>query len=225
VKQELGALPSQQQLQYWQLADMPFDACQLQQLIKEYLSPRQVTKVARTNRSGAVRSVQGLGPDRVQQQYFFLAPSLHSLLRHVQQEQQRTSDFGESASSVQLLRVLRCLQLWEHNLHKQHDVPTLLQRLAAGRGSDHAAAADGVAEVLDMTADDEDDDACGAEQLQEFLAGMVDIVLVRERQGRQQGAAAAAAAARVKDEPHASCLVLAYGMQSSFSWLHCAMLT
>jgi hypothetical protein len=53
VKQELGALPSQQQLQYWQLADRPFDPADLQQLVTHYLMPRQAeTLVGRTNRSG-----------------------------------------------------------------------------------------------------------------------------------------------------------------------------
>jgi hypothetical protein len=39
VKQELGALPSQQHLQYWQLVDRPFDAGHLQQLLAHYLLP------------------------------------------------------------------------------------------------------------------------------------------------------------------------------------------
>jgi hypothetical protein len=41
VKQELGALPIQQQLQYWQLADAPFEPAELRDLVKRYLMPRQ----------------------------------------------------------------------------------------------------------------------------------------------------------------------------------------
>jgi hypothetical protein len=45
VKQELGALPSQQQLQYWQLADRPFEPADLLQLVTHYLMPRQAEQV------------------------------------------------------------------------------------------------------------------------------------------------------------------------------------
>ncbi|KAF6263253.1 hypothetical protein COO60DRAFT_1635284 [Scenedesmus sp. NREL 46B-D3] len=234
VKQELGALPSQQQLQYWQLADKAFDAGQLQALATHYLMPRKAaTLTGRANRSGRARPALVDAPDIVQQQYPVLAPCLHRLLAQVQQQQQpdaivqpkgkrkaadQASSFAESAASVVLLRALRCLQLWEARQVTQPDMPTLLQRMA-GQGSAAAEAADtadaDVTEVVDLTSADDDDNAglggqaaaaaaaaAASDQLQAFLAGQVDVLLVREQQGRQQGGAAATAAGvRVKDEP------------------------
>jgi hypothetical protein len=235
VKQELGALPSQQQLQYWQLADRPFDAAELQQLVTHYLMPRQVETLAgRANRSGRARPALVDVPDRVQQQYSVLAPSMHDLLTRVRQQQQQqqqqhsngdsaaralsrnkagsaAGSFAESPAAVVLLRALRCLQLWETRQVTQPDMPTLLQRLA-GVGSSAAAAAaaasggDDVEEVVDLTADDDGDStkaaaAAAAEQLAAFLAGQVEVLLVRERQQQQQQGAGAVAGVRVKDEP------------------------
>jgi hypothetical protein len=220
VKQELGALPSQQQLQYWQLADAPYDGAQLQALVQRYLLPRQAeTLIGRANRSGRARPAKVNVADVVQQQYPLLAPSLHGLLAQVQQQphqQQPHSSRGkgnaavlastcaQSPAAVVLLRALRCLQLWESRQVTQPEMPTLLQRLAGvGGGTAAAAAADAdVTEVMDLTGDDEDGSgeaaAGNVEQLQAFLAGEIDLLLVREQQGVGAGAAAAV---RVKDEP------------------------
>jgi hypothetical protein len=231
VKQELGALPSQQQLQYWQQADRPFDATDLQVLLQQFMMPRQVKTLAgRANRSGRARPALVDVADRVTQQYPVLAPALHGLLLQVQQEQQRlgmSSSIGagqktasgqtskrkraapkqpsaavyeESPAAVVLLRALRCLQLWESRIVSQPDMPTLLQRLAGvGSGSAAAGLAAGstagntaavdVEDFVDLTGGDDDaemddnDAAAAAEHLQSFLAGEVDVLLVRE-QGR-----------------------------------------
>jgi hypothetical protein len=238
VKQELGALPSQQQLQYWQLADRPFDAADLQQLVSHYLLPGQAATLAgRANRSGRARPALVQVPDRLQRHYPMLAPSLHGLLAQLQQQQQQqqatgsnikhsgkrkaadlAGSFAESPAAVVLLRALRCLQLWESRQVTQPDMPTLLQRLAGvGGGAAAAAGGDGagdVEEVVDLTADD--DGVAGgsghtaaaageseSDVMQAFVAGQIDVLLVREQQSRQGGSSCAAApahAVRVKDE-------------------------
>jgi hypothetical protein len=238
VKQELGALPSQQQLQYWQLADRPFDAADLQQLVSHYLLPVEAEMLAgRANRSGRARPALVQVPDIVQRHYPVLAPSLHGLLAQLQQQQQQASgsntkhsskrkaadsagSFAESPAAVVLLRALRCLQLWESRQVTQPDMPTLLQRLAGVGGCAAAAAAAGgdgagdVEEVVDLTAVEEGEAGCSghtaaageseSDLLQAFVAGQIDVLLVREQQSRQGGCSGAAApvhGVRVKDEP------------------------
>jgi hypothetical protein len=98
VKQELGALPSQQ-LQYWQLADRPFEPADLQQLVTHYLMPRQAeTLVGRANRSGRARPALVDVPDIVQQQNPSLALSLHELLTQLQQQQQQQPSSSNTAA-------------------------------------------------------------------------------------------------------------------------------
>jgi hypothetical protein len=238
VKQEVGALPSQQQLQYWQQADRPFDAAYLQVLLQQFMMPRQVKTLAgRANRSGRARPALVDVADRVTQQYAVLAPTLYGLLLQVQQEQQRlgisssigagqktansqtnkrkrtapqqlsaAAVYAKSAAAVVLLRALRCLQLWESRMVSQPDMPTLLQRLA-GRGSAAAAPAGSTAaveveEFVDLTGGDDDaemdgDAAAAAEQLQAFLVGEVDLLLVREQGRAKKGAVGLGAAAAV----------------------------
>jgi hypothetical protein len=236
VKQELGALPSQQQLQYWQLADRPFETAELQQLVTHYLLPGQAEVLAgRANRSGRARPVLIQVPDIVQRQYPGLAPSLHGLMAQLQQERpdgisssssgrpgkRKAADpagrFLKSPAAVVLLHALRCLQLWETRQVTQPDMPTLLQRLAEQRGgaaATAAAAATGsigdawmdVLEIVDLTGDAYDqgqpvEASCESVQLQAFLAGQVDVLLVREQQGRQGSSGAGLAhGVRVKDE-------------------------
>jgi hypothetical protein len=241
VKQELGALPIQQQLQYWQLADKPFDALELQQLVTHYLLPGMAETLAgRANRSGRARPAMVQVPDIVHRQYAVLAPSLHGLMAQLQQEHpgdiisskgsssgrkgkrkaaDQAGSFVESPAAVVLLRALRCLQLWETRQVTQPHMPTLLQRLAEERGGAAAAttaAATGssgdagmdVLEIVDLTGDCDADDqgqpgeaSCESVQLQEFLAGQVDVLLVREQQGRQVSSGAGVAhGVRVKDE-------------------------
>jgi hypothetical protein len=233
VKQELGALPSQLQLQYWQLADKPFDAIQLQQLVTHYLLPGKAkTLSGRANRSGRARPAMVEVPDIAHRQYPVLAPSLHDLLGQLQHpasssnmkhnSKRKAADkacgFVESPAAVVLLRALRCLQLWESRQVTQPDMPTMLQRLAGVDGGAAAAAAaagsDGdagmdVLEYVDLTGDCDADDqgqpgeaACESAQLQAFLAGQVDVLLVREQQGRQGSSGAGLGhGVRVKAEP------------------------
>jgi hypothetical protein len=133
----------------------------------------------------------------------------------------QAGSFVASPAAVVLLRALRCLQLWESRQVTQPDMPTLLQRLAGaqpggGAAAAAAAAATGssggaemdVLEVVDLTGDCEADDhgqpgeaSCESVQLQAFLAGQVDVLLVREQQGRQgRSRAGLAQGAHVKDE-------------------------
>jgi hypothetical protein len=224
VKQELGDLPSQQQLQYWQLADRPFEPAELQQLVTHYLMPWQAeTLIGRANRSGRARPALVAAPDIVQQQYPMLAPSLHELLTQLQQQQQPSSSnaaaksrsrgkagsaagsFAESPAAVVLLRALRCLQLWETRQVTQPEMPTLLQRLA-GVGSSSAAAAaaageDEVEEVINCTADDDDDDdhsctAAAAAAESEQLAAFLagQVEVLLVREQQQQQGGGASAA-------------------------------
>jgi hypothetical protein len=254
-KQELGALPSQQQLQYWQQADRAFDAADLQLLLQQFMMPRQVKTLAgRANRSGRARPALVDVADRVTQQYPVLATALHGLLSQVQQEQQQQQQqqrsssvvaggqegssqsskrkraapkkasaaavYEESPAAVLLLRALRCLQLWESRMVSEPDMPTLLQRLA-GVGSVTAAAVGSAAgstaavdveEFVDLTGDDDnaemdDEEAAAAvKQLQAFLAGEMDVLLVREqgRVGRGAVNLGAAAAVVVKMEAEVS---------------------
>jgi hypothetical protein len=224
VKPELGPLPSQQQVQYWQLADKPFDGTDLHQLVQHYMMPSQVTVLRDwTTRSGRERPVYKTRPDIVRRHYPQLAESLHELLRQVQQQQPGSGSaakstvgkrkrngggaavsFTENAATVVLLRALRCLQLWQSK-HPSQGMPAMLQRMAVQGGSGAAAAAAagsgdhaGVVEVVDLSHDDDND--VDPEQLAAFLAGQVEVLLEKSQQGRQQGSAAAAAV-RVKEEP------------------------
>ena len=187
VKQELGAFPSQQQQKYWQLADLPYDAAELSQLVEHYLLPYIALRhVAHESRSGkATRETQLLvpvGTPRVQQHYPVLAPAVLQLYEQLQEEQgqgqeqqqkkrrrhqQRqysSSSFLASPSSERLLLVLRCLCLWGRHQVQEQQLPSLLQGLLSRA---RAATADGgvlggmgdadVQEVVDLTGEDDDD--------------------------------------------------------------------
>jgi hypothetical protein len=103
MKQELAALPSQQQLQYWQQADRPFDSADLQALLQQFMMPRQVTTLAgRANRSGSARPALVDMGDRVTQQYPALAPALHGLLSQLRQQpcqQQQQQPVGSGSNN------------------------------------------------------------------------------------------------------------------------------
>ena len=97
VKQELGALPSQQQHKYWQLADLPYDAAELSQHVEQYLLPYIAERhVAHESRSGrAPREGPLLVPvriPRIQQHYPVLAPAVLQLYEQVQEEQQQRQE-------------------------------------------------------------------------------------------------------------------------------------
>jgi hypothetical protein len=217
VKQELGALPSKQQLQYWQLADRPFEPADLQQLVTHYLMPRQAEALrGRANRSGRARPVIVTVADIVQRQYPVLAPKLHALLAQVQQEQQPpgsssggsssisrsgakgqqnpavgSSSFAETPGAVVLLRGLRCLQLWETRQVTRPEMPMMLQRLA-GIDSSAAAAASGkveVEEVVDLTADDDGDDSSSGSGAEQLAAFLAgQVEVLLVREQQQQQA-------------------------------------
>jgi hypothetical protein len=124
--------------------------------------------------------------------------------------------FVESPAAVVLLRALRCLQLRETRQVTQPEMPTLLQRLAQERGGAAAAATAAAAgsngnagmvvcEIVDLTGDCDADGqcqpveaSCESAQFQAFLAGHVDVLLVREQQG--SSGAGLAHGVRVKDE-------------------------
>ena len=240
VKQELGALPSQQQQKYWQLADVPYDPAELSQLVEHYLEPYIATRhVTRGLRSGRGREAQVLVPvkfTRIQQHYPVLAPvvlQLHDQVkREEQQEQQRQQKQQQehqqqqeqqqqqkqqkqkqqsqhpqqqhmssstipaaTPSSVRLLLVLRCLFLWGRHQAQEQQLPSLLQSLlvraraaAGGSGAQVGAEAmedSDVEEVVDLTNEHEDDEV-PQEELEAFLAGECEVMLVREVRGKQQ---------------------------------------
>ena len=156
VKQELGALPSQQQEKYWQLADLPYDAAELSQLVEDYMLPYVAERhVAHESRSGrATRETQLLVPvntPRMQQHYPVLAPAALQLYEQVQEEQQQgqeqqqqgqqqkkkrcrqqkkcSSSSFVATPSERLLLVLRCLCLWGRHQAQEQQLPSLLQGL------------------------------------------------------------------------------------------------
>jgi hypothetical protein len=169
--------------------------------------------------------------DIVQRQYPVIAPKVHALLAQVQQEQQQqqqhAGSFTENPAAVRLLRALRCLQLWETKQASQPEMPTLLSLRLAGVGSSgtsssgacssdgggNATSTDGdVTEVIDLTCDSDGQEAgaaCDAaagkaekQRMQAFLAGQVEVLLVREQQqqGGQTDGTMLAVATRVKPE-------------------------
>ena len=220
VKQELGALPSQQQQKYWQLADLPYDPAELSQLLEHYLQPYIAQRhVAHELRSGrGTREAQALirvKTPRIQQHHPVLAPAVLQLHAQVereeqqqQQEQQRQQEehqqqqehkqhpqqqhvSSSTPSSERLLLVLRCLFLWGKHQAQEQQLPSLLQNLLV-RARAAAAPGDGelmddsnVQEVVDLTHEHEDDEVA-QEQLEAFLAGECEVMLVREMQGKRQ---------------------------------------
>lgn len=62
VQHEVDAMPNEQQLQYWRLADQPFDAVELQQLVERYLMPTKVTQGNYESRNGRQRNFLKPGP-------------------------------------------------------------------------------------------------------------------------------------------------------------------
>ena len=205
VKQEPGALPSQQQQKYWQLADLPYNAAELSQLVDHYLLPYIAQRhVAHGLRSGRGREAEVLVPvtiPRIQQHYPVLASVVLQLHAQVEQEVQEVEQQQHVSSSVspaatpsseRLLLVLRCLFLWGKHQAQEQQLPSLLQillvraRAAAAAGTETGAEAmedSDVEEVLDLT---QDDDEVPQEQLEAFLAGECEVMLVREVQGKQQ---------------------------------------
>ena len=94
VKKELGALPSQQQQKYWELADLPYNVAELAQLVEHYLLPYIATRhVAHQLRSGrGTREAQALvrvKTPRIQQHYPVLAPVVLQLHAQVEEQQQK----------------------------------------------------------------------------------------------------------------------------------------
>lgn len=130
VKQELGALPCQQEVQYWQLSGLPFDSGDLHHLVTEYLEQGEQLLPGRSTRRGTAPDSVVQVPAIVQQGYPVLQPTLSSMLVQAKQ-QQHAGSYQETSDAVVLLFALRCLHMW-HTIRKcQPDtpMPMLLQRL------------------------------------------------------------------------------------------------
>ncbi|WIA41458.1 hypothetical protein OEZ86_005035 [Tetradesmus obliquus] len=127
---ELGALPCQQEVQYWQLSGLPFDSGDLHQLVTEYLEQGEQLLPGRSTRRGTAPDSVVQVPAIVQQGYPVLQPTLSSMLVQAKQ-QQHAGSYQETSDAVVLLFALRCLHMW-HTIRKcQPDtpMPMLLQRL------------------------------------------------------------------------------------------------
>jgi len=193
---QLAALPNQEQLEYYVLADMEFDSSVLFQLYKRHVCfyVAQV-HMGGTLRSGHIReSVRAaVVPGRVQQQHPNLAGPLTDLAGQVPKLQSVASCSKSSKLPVvqqtdaaeRLLLCLRCLDKWDKHVHlgQRQQLPQLLLQLLlpgvpAGQQEDDGG---GVAEVIDLAQADTDQ-----ELTQQLLASGEDVLFVREKLPHQE---------------------------------------
>ena len=202
--------PDKQQMDYFLLADDPFDGGQLLELFTAHLAPQLVTRsVGRTNRSGAVREAVmtvPLGHSRVQHVYSSLAPGFEQLtaalpeqqhLLLLQQQQQppaqkkRKLNNGSASAAAaaaieptdaarRLLVALRCLLFWEGRRLQEQQLPLLLQLLLFGGPT---PVAEGVVECVDLVSDEEDESLN-----RQLMQGEDELLIAKEVQPRGQQA-------------------------------------
>lgn len=185
--QKLPGVPNQQQMVYFDLADIPFSAAELRALHEARLQPYIAERLsAAVNRSGRCREqlVQvAVKQCRMEVHYPQLAPAIlqlrdavPGLLQQQQGKGAKVPALKDSQAAKQLLLVLRCLQEWEKQRSAQPQVPLLLQLLL---GVEADAVQAEVVEVVDLLSDEED------EQVeQQMLASGADMVLTKDVQGK-----------------------------------------
>jgi hypothetical protein len=200
----LPGLPNEQQLQYYSLADTPFNAAELVQLHSRYLAPKTVRTVQTdaSSAAGSRRSTrQATKSSRVEQQFALLAPGLLRLRDAVYVFKHTTSTAAIPASAVpqnaasrELLLALRCLHKWEGRMVQQQEPPMLLQVLLLGKLQGGGGEGE-VVEVVDLAADDDREQEQQRQQ-RLFEESGADCMVVRVKQGQAatKGVAAAAGA-------------------------------
>jgi hypothetical protein len=86
-------LPNEQQMDYFLLADQPYDDAQLQELDTAQLAPQLATRsIGRINRSGAIREAVmtvPMGKSHVQHVYPALAPGFENLIAALPEQQRQ----------------------------------------------------------------------------------------------------------------------------------------
>ena len=194
VKEELGALPSEDQRKYWALADLPFDPEEFQHLVEHYLSSYVASRsISRATRSGRVReSIRNIPVNelRIEKHYPTLAPAVLQLYEQVQsdqQQQQQQEQQPESEAAKRLLHVLRCLCLWSQHQATEPQLPSMLQCIAAKLAGQDAEGPSDLVEVVDLSAEEADEAAQdqSKQAMQDFLCDLVIVKDVPGRQGQQ----------------------------------------
>jgi hypothetical protein len=194
VKQELGALLSDDQRKYWALADLPFDLDEYKYLVEHYLTSYVASRsISRATRSGRLReSIRSIPVKelRIEKHYPRLAPALlrlHDAVKSEQQQgQQEQQQQGGSKAEKNLLHVLRCLCLWSQHQATEPQLPSVLQCIAAKLAGKDAEDPSEVVEVLDLCEEEADEAAQdqAKQAMQDFLC---DLVIVKDIPGRQVG--------------------------------------
>jgi hypothetical protein len=210
---QLPGLPNQQQMQYFQLADVPFRAADLVALHTQFLVADRTSRTTAgpsdncSSSSRQTRKVQKV--TQAEKHYPQLAPALLALRDTVAVLRQRgvshipASAVTQTPASTRLLLALRSLQDWQGRVHLagQQEVPMLLRLLLFGGqqpGSAAAAAAaaadgDGVVEVVDLLSGSEGEEEAGEKQQQRLAEGFA-LTAVKQGSG-------GFSSARIKQEP------------------------
>jgi hypothetical protein len=207
----LPGLPNEQQLQYYELADKPFNASELVQLHSRYLTPKTVRTVqayvgiaSSSVASGSSRESRRVSKStRAEQQFPLLAPGLLRLRNAVYVFKHSTSRAEIPASAVPqnpaASKLLLALSEWGGKMVQQQEPPMLLQVLLLGKV--HGGGRDESTDVVEYVNLAEDDDREQEQQRQQqlFEESGEDCLMVHVEQGSAASGASGAAVAVKKE--------------------------
>jgi hypothetical protein len=159
-------LPNHQQMDYFRLADQPFDPDELLRLYGLQLAPMHALADLQDRQKSSSTCSRVQKNYRALPEFASAMVALGAAVPQLQEGSGSAAAVTASAAAKLLLLALRALQLWEGRQGvSEAELPQLLQLLLFGGPQQPGAQLEGVVEVITISDDDEEDDLLGDDDL------------------------------------------------------------